>query len=48
MIKVFAKIQGRLAVWEVEGDGYADAIALVRADIADSERANLSILAVVA
>lgn len=32
-MRVFAKINGQLACWEIEGSGYADAINLVREEL---------------
>lgn len=32
-MRVFAKINGQLACWEIEGSGYADAIEIVRSVI---------------
>lgn len=32
-MRVFAKINGQLACWEIEGSGYADAIKLIREEL---------------
>jgi hypothetical protein len=32
-MRVFTKIDGKLAVWQIEGSGYADAIAAVRDEL---------------
>ena len=32
-MRVFAKVNGQLACWEIEGSGYADAVELVRSVI---------------
>ena len=32
-MRVFAKVNGQLACWEIEGSGYADAIKAVRSVI---------------
>jgi hypothetical protein len=33
MTKVYAKVNGKLAVWQFEGDGYADAVQAVRQEL---------------
>lgn len=33
MTKVYAKVGGKLAVWQFEGDGYADAVLAVRQEL---------------
>jgi hypothetical protein len=32
-MRVFTKINGQLACWQIEGSGYADAIKLVRNEL---------------
>jgi hypothetical protein len=32
-MRVFTKIDGKLAVWQIEGSGYADAVKLVRDEL---------------
>lgn len=32
-MRVFTKINGKLACWEIEGSGYADAIKMVRDEL---------------
>jgi hypothetical protein len=32
-MRVFTKINGELACWEIEGSGYADAIESVRSEL---------------
>lgn len=32
-MRVFTKINGELAVWQIEGSGYADAIKTVRDEL---------------
>lgn len=32
-MRVFTKIDGKIAVWQVEGSGYADAIKAVRHEL---------------
>lgn len=32
-MRVFTKINGKIAVWEIEGSGYAEAISAVRNEL---------------
>jgi hypothetical protein len=38
-MRVFTKIDGKLAVWQIEGSGYAEAIELVRSELGTEHKA---------
>lgn len=38
-MRIFTKINGELAVWQVEGSSYADAIKLVRDELGVGHKA---------
>jgi hypothetical protein len=44
-MRVFTKLDGKLACWQIEGSGYADAIKMVRDELGVGHRG--SILALV-
>jgi hypothetical protein len=37
-MRVFTKIDGELACWEIEGSGYAEAIELVRGELGSEHK----------
>jgi hypothetical protein len=38
-MRVFTKIDGELACWQIEGSGYADAIKMVREELGSEHKA---------